>query len=173
MNVKCSRCHKQSVITLPYMSQSLCPEHFMRIYEKRIKRRIMNNGMFGKADSIRVRGDCLGSAVLKHYLKKRHYHVVERKADVTVDSDHLECCLAKLLQAFFSGKKARMGICPLAECPALENILYAKLEKIPVSKKKVCHKNRMDEYILGMLDSMERNYPGSKFKLLASFEKMS
>ena len=172
-HMRCSRCHKQSVITLPYMSQSLCEEHFMRIYEKRIKRRVMNGKMFGKSDSIMVKGECLGANILKHYLKKKHYNVVGKNADATVDSDHLECYLAKLLVAFFNGKKARVGLCPLAECPRDENILYARLEGIKMPKKRACHKNRMEEYILNMLDGMEKEYPGSKFKLLASFEKLS
>ncbi len=155
------------------MGQSLCKYHLLKIYEIRIKKRIMNKKLFTKEDKIKViDNNDLDSKILIHYLNKKHYKLYEKGSTVTLVGNHLECELVQQLSSFIEGKKLKKEIHPLAECPEEENILYAKLEGIKYKKRTKCATTKMEKQLLKLIEETDETYPGSKFKLMASFEKL-
>ena len=171
--MKCSRCAEQPVAYLRHMGQHLCRYHFLKVFEVRIKKRIMNKKLFTKDDKIRViDNNDLDSKVLIHYLNKKHYKFYEKGYTVSLVGNHLECELMNKLSAFIEGKKLKKGIHPLAECPEEETTLYAELEGIKYKKRTKCAATKMEKQLLKLIEETDDTYPGSKFKLLASFEKL-
>ncbi|GEM_PF-6745794 len=169
--MNCSRCARKAVIYLPYMSQHLCKEHFIKVYEKRLKLELTKRGI-NKKTKVNVKEDSfLENAIVKHYLKKYYYKMSNEENSILLDASNIECSLKDYLKAFITGQ-AYENKNVLSRFYARENELYAELEGITYKRKKNCVNTEMEGYIMQMLEDIEKNQPGAKFKLLSSFEKI-
>lgn len=52
--MKCSKCNSNAIIELRYSREFLCRNCFIRLFEKRVRRTIRNNRLFGTDDKIAV-----------------------------------------------------------------------------------------------------------------------
>lgn len=82
---KCDRCSERAAVLLPYGPHSFCGKHFLRFFEKRVRRTIRMNKMVSKGEKIAVAVSGGKDSLATAYLLKNIFGKRNEIAAITVD----------------------------------------------------------------------------------------
>jgi hypothetical protein len=165
--MKCFHCKNKAVV---HFTQDLCKKCFLRLLEARIRKYIRIEKLFQKGDNILIR-DPLSDYLVKKivgglpvkYYKRNSSNINSIVIPWTIDD---ECCY--FLERLFANKPVPKikNVSVLVTVTDAEALAYAKLKNIKFKP------NRKNQYVMEMLNSMEKKYKETKFSLVKSIKEM-
>jgi len=91
--MQCDVCRRESVVFQPYSGKHLCPEHFIKVFEAKVKHTIRSHGWLHTGDHITVAlsGDAASAALLIFLVKLTANRRDIRLSSITIDTGESGC----------------------------------------------------------------------------------
>ncbi|NQU98063.1 hypothetical protein HQ533_01225 [Candidatus Woesearchaeota archaeon] len=168
-NQKCFGCRQKASIKLSYTKREYCDKCFLKLIEKRVRKDIRINKKI-KEKTIELLNDnskefFIAKTLLNNIFGK-HLAIKEVKnpSKETIIPTNLDREVKRNLKNYLENKNNKKDHKKILDNVLEEEIIFlCKVKKIKVSKKE--GKN-------SLIEEVEKEYPGTKFALARSFEKI-
>jgi len=170
MKHKCN-CGRGAVFIRKYEGRAYCKVCFSRQIERKIKSTIRNDDLLRKNDRINAIG--YNSAVIKFILKKyfQPWDLQVSNKGKNIKSEDADDLSLEIFKSAMQGNilQIKKTNSPLRHIPENELLLYSKINKIKLKKKKL---NRFEKNLKKILDDLEQKRPGTKYQIQTFAERL-